>query len=345
VGAQDIVQDTRRGQRVRREHDIGRRAFFGVAGASFGGMALARPALDQGNAAVSREQGPLVWLDMDQKALDDAYDQTVWAPNRQQLLDRFAANSEVARSRLGMPKRFAYGPTSIEQLDVFVTSRPNAPIHLFVHGGQWRGGFAKDYAFLAENLVRAGAHVVIPDFVNVLETGGDLMPMADQVKRAIAWTFRNGRSFGGDPARLFVSGHSSGAHLAAVATVTDWAGEFGVPVDVLKGALLCSAMYDLKPVALSARSSYVKFTPAMEEALSAQRHLTRLACPVIAAYGTLETPEFQRQSRDFAAAASAMGKPVALLVAPHCNHFEILETMANPYGLLGSAVLRQMQLT
>lgn len=318
---------------------LSRRTFLGAAGASIASVATGAQA-----PPVSRAQGPAVWLDMDQKALDDAYDQALWAPNRQQILDRFAANSEVVRHRLGAPKRFAYGATANEQLDVFVTARPNAPVHVFIHGGQWRGGFAKDYAFLAESFVRAGAHVVIPDFVNVLETGGNLMPMAEQVRRAIAWVHRNAGMFAGDANRVFLSGHSSGAHLAGVALVTDWTRDFNLPADIVKGALLCSAMYDMKPIALSARSSYVKFTAEVEQALSAQRHLARLGCPVIAAYGTLETPEFQRQSRDFAAAAVAAGKPVELLVAPHCNHFEVLETMANPYGLLGGAALAQMQL-
>ena len=103
-------------------------------------------------------------------------------------------------------------------------------------------------------------------------------------------------------------------------------------------------MFDLKPARLSARSSYVKFTDEVEHALSSQRHLAHLNCPVIVAYGTLETPEFQRQSRDFAAAVKAAGKPVELLVGEGYNHFEMPETLANPYGLLGRAALEQMKL-
>ena len=82
----------------------------------------------------------------------------------------------------------------------------------------------------------------------------------------------------------------------------------------------------------------------MEHALSTQRHIERLNCPAIVAHGTLETPEFQRQTRDFAAAAKAAGKPVQLLVAQGYNHFEIYETLASPFGLLGRAVLEQMKL-
>lgn len=295
-------------------------------------------------ARAQRVKGPRVWLDMDQAELDAAYDQNVYAPNREQIVKRYASNSDAVRKRLGAPQRLAYGSSDIEKLDVYRTRTANAPINVFIHGGAWRGGYAKDYAAPAELFVHAGAHYVVPDFINVLEAGGSLMPMAEQVRRAMAWVYRNARSFGGDPERIYLSGHSSGAHLASVVLITDWAKEFGLPANVVKGALCCSGMYDLKPVRLSARSSYVKFTDELEDALSAQRHLDRLNARLVVAYGTLETPEFQRQARDFAAAVKAAGKPVQLLVVEGYNHFEILETLANPYGLLGPAVLEQMKL-
>ncbi|HUP95195.1 MAG TPA: alpha/beta hydrolase, partial [Burkholderiales bacterium] len=221
---------------------------------------------------------------------------------------------------------------------------PNAPIHIFIHGGAWRGGLARNFAYAAEAIVNAGAHHVVLDFINVLEAGGNLMPMADQVRRAVAWVYQNAKAFGGDSSRIHVSGHSSGAHLTGVVLVTDWQKEFGLPADIVKSALCCSGLYDLKAVRLSKRSEYVKFTDEMEHALSTQRHLERLRTPLIVAYGSLETPEFQRQSREFAAALQAAGKPVQLLAGQGYNHFEIPETLANPYGLLGRAVLEQMRL-
>jgi len=281
---------------------------------------------------------------MDQAEFDAAYDQIKYAPNLSQVVKRWASNSEDVRARLGAPRRYAYGPTPIEMLDLYATTRPNAPINIFIHGGAWRGGLAKDYPYPAELFVRAGAHYVVPDFINVLEANGSLVPMAEQVRRAVAWVYRNARTFGGDPDRIYLSGHSSGAHLAGVALVTDWPKDFNLPADVLKGGLCCSGIYDLKPVRLSSRGSYVKFTDEMEQALSAQRHLDKLTAPMIVAYGTLETPEFQRQSRDFAAAAKAAGKSMQLLVGDGYNHFEIPETLASPYGLLGRAALAQMNL-
>ncbi len=285
-----------------------------------------------------------MWLDLDQAELDAAYDQTVWAANREQLVRRYATQSDAARARLGAPQRFAYGVTAVEGLDVYATKRANAPINVFIHGGAWRAGFAKNYAFAAELFVRAGAHLVIPDFAAVQDVSGNLMPMADQVRRAVAWVYRHARSFGGDPNRLYVSGHSSGAHLAGVVLTTDWARDFNLPADLVKGGLCSSGMYDLKAVRLSARSNYVKFTDEMEQALSSQRHLDQLSAPIVVSYCTLESPEFQRQARDFAAAVTAAGKPVKLLVGEDYNHFEIIETLGTPYGHLGRAALELMTL-
>jgi arylformamidase len=294
-------------------------------------------------AKIKPAKGPLVWLDMDQKELDDAYDQIVYAPNRDQVHKRNMFNSDRVRARLGAPKRLAYGVKPIEQLDLFATNRQGAPINVFIHGGAWRQRAAKDYAFMAEAYVRAGAHWIGLDFDGVEGTNGDLLPMADQVRRGVAWVYNNARSFGGDPNRIYVSGQSSGAHLAGCVVTTDWS-DYGVPGDVVKGALLCSGMYDLKPVRLSKRSDYVAFTDDSEEKLSSQRRLDRLNCPVIVAYGTFETPEFQRQNRDFAAAVKAAGKPVTLLVGEGYNHFEMAEMIGNPLSLLGSAMLELMKL-
>ena len=79
-------------------------------------------------SAAPRPKGPRVWLDMDQKELDDAYDQMVYAPNRDQLSKRRASNSELVRALLGAPKRVAYGATPNEMLDIYPTTAANAPV-------------------------------------------------------------------------------------------------------------------------------------------------------------------------------------------------------------------------
>lgn len=283
-----------------------------------------------------------VFLDYDQAALDRAYDQAAWAPNMQEVLGRRAAAADGVRARLGEPRRFAYGPSAIEHLDVYPTAAPRAPVMVFLHGGAWRGGDARSQAYAAEMFVRAGAHWVAPDFATVMDVGLD--GMVAQVRRAVAWVARHAGEFGGDAARLYLGGHSSGGHLAGNVLVTDWPKEFDLAPDVVKGALCVSGMYELRPLRLSARSSYVRFDDRIEHELSPLRHLERIACPVTVAYAERDSPEFQRQSREFADALARRGRLRSLVVASGLNHFEIPETLASPDGLLGREALGLMGL-
>src|SRR6186713_831724 len=240
---------------------------------------------DTARASAPRTLGPLVFLDMDQQALDEAYDQEIYAPNRALVVERRKAASERARAVLGAPKRLTYGSGEYEGLDIFDCGIKGAPVNVFVHGGAWRRNIAADYALQAEPLVKAGAHSVIIDFINVDQARGDLFPMYEQVRRALAWVYNNAESFGGDRNRLYVSAHSSGSHLSGVVLTRGWKEE-GLPPDAVKGAVLLSGMYELAPVRLSKRSSYVTFTDAMVEQLSGGRHVDGLHTPLVLATGT-----------------------------------------------------------
>jgi arylformamidase len=332
----------RTGPRLSRRQVLKAACAFGVSQRVFAQQRMGPP---------PHERGPNVFLNYDQVELDAAYDQAAYASNRSQVAERSRRNSDLTRARIGQPRRFAYGSSEIEKLDVFAGNRPLggrrmfAPIQIHIHGGAWRGGAAQGNAYLAEPFVEAGAAFVIPDFAPVQDVGGLLMPMAEQVRRSIAWVYKNAASFHGDPNRIYLSGHSSGAHLAGCALIADWPGEHAVPADIIKGALLVSGMYDLRGPRLSSRREYVKFDDATEDALSAQRHIDRIRTPLIVAYASLDTPEFQRQSREFAAAVKAAGKPVEFIEGEGYNHFEFIETLGNPYGILGRAALRQLAST
>src|SRR5262249_24611803 len=212
-----------------------------------------------------------VFHDYDQAELDRQYDQRAWAPNAIELINRYAADSAAVRKRIGEPHSYHYGDTRAESLDLFRTHRTPAPIHVFIHGGAWRLLSARDSAFPAETFVRAGAHYVALDFALLPSVALD--QMVDQVRSAIACIHLHADEFGGDPDRILVSGHSSGAHPAAAVATTDWKDRFGLPQDVVKGALCCSGIYDLEPVRLSARNDYVQLDQALVEALSPIRYV------------------------------------------------------------------------
>lgn len=282
---------------------------------------------------------PVVWLDLDQTALDDAYDQSKYATNIEILRERNKFASALTRANIGEPLQFAYGQSPIERLDVFKSSQSNAPINVFIHGGAWKQRSASDYHFLADLSIGIGAHFVAIDFVGVDRCGGRLQPMFEQVRRALIWIYQNAALFDADPHSLYLSAHSSGGHLAGRLCVEDWS-MYGLPSDLIKGAVLCSGIYDLRPVRLSKRSQYVTIDDATEADFSTQRHVSKLSCPVLIAYGTHETPEFQRQSNEFFALVKAAGKSATLSVGQTYNHFEMLEIMANPHSLVGRATVQ-----
>ncbi|HEY1749366.1 MAG TPA: alpha/beta hydrolase [Xanthobacteraceae bacterium] len=296
---------------------------------------------------VVKSRGPLVWRDYDQEALDNAYDQLVYAPNRDLILGRIAAASQRTRENIGAPERVAYGPVEHERFDLFrakgIAPAHGAPMNVFVHGGAWRQGSAADNALVAEPLVHAGAHAFILDFVNVDQAGGSIAPMHQQVSGALAFIWNNAERFGGDRNRFYVSAASSGAHLAGCALSRGWH-EQKLPADFCKGAVLVSGMYDLAPVRLSKRSAYVKFTDEIEGALSPERHIDQINTPLVLVHGSGDTPEFQRQTKDFFAALNRAQKPAELIVADGYNHFELIESIGNPYGPAGRARLKQMGL-
>lgn len=283
----------------------------------------------------------MVFLDYDQAELDRQYDQRAWAPNAVEVIRRYTENSDRVRARLGEPDVFAYGPSAAENFDLYRCPKDNAPIHVFIHGGAWRLLGKRDSAFAAETFVRAGAHFIALDFA--LLPSVTLAEMVAQVRRGVAWIHQNAARFGGDPARLHISGHSSGGHLAGCVAVTDWQ-EFGLPHDVVKSAVLASGIYDLLPVRLSARNDYVKLDASTEQALSPIRHLRHFTGKAYVACGALESDEFRRQSRALAAALDPRQCTAPLAEYAGLNHYEVADTLADPRGGLGRAALGLMGL-
>ncbi len=282
---------------------------------------------------------PKVYLDYTQAELDRAYDQAAWAPNRAELVAWFAAESARVRAAGAWLADQRYGEGEDETLDVFPPAQGTgggaAPVHIHIHGGRWTLFTKSDSSFVAEPLRRAGIACVVPDFSQIPKVR--IPAMVEQLRRAIAWVYRNAASFGADPERIHVSGHSSGAHLACTLALTDWPA-LGLPRDVIKSLLLASGSYDMRPVMLSARSSYVHLSEDEVLALSPVLHAERLQMPITLVHGSRETPEFQRHPAALAQALRAAGREVKLMRLEGVNHFECQRAMGDE----GSEVEREM---
>lgn len=283
-----------------------------------------------------------VFLDYTQDALDKAYDQRVWAPNAQEVIARYASDSAAARQKYP-PKTERYGESEAEALDIFAPAgAKDLPVMVFIHGGAWRALTKSDASAPAPTFVENGCIYVALDFAVIPKVR--LPEMAAQCRRALLWLHKNVARFGGDPEKIFVSGHSSGGHLCGVMLTTDWEA-LGGPKNLLKGGVALSGMFELHPVMLSGRSSYVKISQEELAALSAMRHLDRIACNAIVAFGDKESPEFQRQSNEFATALAGMGRLTRKIVLPGRNHFVVPEELNDAKTELSQAVLTMMKAT
>jgi arylformamidase len=268
-----------------------------------------------------------------------AYDQSKWAPNMEDVLVRYRVLSDAMRSATAGPARIAYGTASGEELDLYRAGEERAPVVIFVHGGGWRGGSAKEYGFPAEMLLAAGIHFVALDFSTIADAKGDLSVLVDQVRRAIVWVHRNCDRFSGDAGRLYVVGHSSGGHLAAMALSTRWT-DYDLPANPIAGGVLISGIYDLGPLRHTSRSQYVQLDDHIERQLSPLHQTGCITSPLVLAVGSKESPEFHRQMRDYARSATKSGNRVKIVVGETYNHFDIVETLGNPHGLLGRQLLK-----
>ncbi len=289
-------------------------------------------------APLSAQPKP-VFLDYTQEQLDKAYDQSFWAPQMAELEAGDGATSSEVRRKMP-PRTERYGASDGDLIDIFTP--PNArdvPILVFIHGGAWTRNSRRDASFPAPTLVGRGAAYLAPDFGSLKTIR--LPEMIENCRRALEWTVRNAASFGGDPGRVFLAGHSSGAHLAGCVLITDWT-RHGLSVNAIKGALLMSGMYDLYPVRLSSRSTFLHITPEEEEAASPMRHLSRITCPVAVTSADEDSPEFKRQSAVFADALQGMGRLASRTIAFNANHFQEDDRLGQPDSEISRALFSLM---
>lgn len=260
-----------------------------------------------------------VFRDYDQAGLDAQYEQRTFVPHADAIIQRYLTASDAVRQRLGEPQTDRYGESEAEQLDLYGAARDRFVV--FVHGGAWKRQGRRGQAFAAEPFVRAGAAYAAVGFG--LLPAITLPEMVGQVRRALMHINNKYK-----PQKLVLVGHSSGAHLSACALTR---------VDFVHAALLVSGVYDLLPVRLSARNEYVRLDQRLEDEYSPIRHAARIRCPVTVAWAEKEGAEFARQSREFSERLNAPA-----IVGKGLNHFEIIETLAEPASPLGAAALKML---
>ena len=278
------------------------------------------------------------WRRIPDGELEAHFNPRVAVPDHAELLARFTSASAEARQRFRPEVDIRYGDGPRQVLDLFRAASPGAPIHIYFHGGYWRALAKSDFSLIAPPLTAAGAGVVIMDH--------DLCPdvtldrIVAQALECVRWVARHARELGGDAGRIYLSGHSAGAHLAAMALARDWTHD-GLAADLIKGAVLVSGIYDPSPVLRISVNDDVRLTPAMAARNNACGRPPRGGGALLVAVGGDEPAGWIGQSVDYHTNAGPLSE---LMVVADANHFSLGLSMADPADPLCQAMIRQMGL-
>ncbi len=288
-----------------------------------------------------------VFLGYDQEALDAQYFLRPLVPDFQDYFDGYAARSAAARAEFSGRLDVAYGPSTGEKLDIF-SPAPAAdgalpPIHVFIHGGYWQSMDKSDFDYVAQGLVPRGAVAVVVNYDLAPNVG--VSEIVRQNRAALAWTWRNAASFGGDPGRIHVSGHSAGGHLTAMMASTDWrAVGDDLPADLVKSGLCISGLFDLEPI----QRCYLNEVLGMDADEAQRNSPVKLEPPVavrqVLAVGGEETDEYHRQTKAYAARLEARGGAVETAFPSGLHHFSIVDEMGQPDSQLMATACALMEI-
>jgi arylformamidase len=283
-----------------------------------------------------------IFLHYDRDGLDREYNNRAKVADAAAWLARYTSRSAATRTQLPARLDVAYGPHAGERLDIFPAPGPGpAPIHVFIHGGYWYRLDKADFSYVARGFRPAGVATVVINYALIPTV--DMEEQIRQCRAAVAWVHRNAASFGGDPGRICVSGHSAGGHLTAMAMTTDWPAR-GAPPDVIASACGISGLYDLEPIRLCYLNGVLKLGPAESRSASPLRLAPTSRAPLLLTVGALEGPEYTRQTVELARAWQAHGVPCRVTRLDGHDHFSIVAELEDPTSPLTRAILGQMGL-
>ena len=272
-----------------------------------------------------------------QEAIDSEYNIELAVGDMGPYVEWFVGGSARARAELACVLDVPFGPTRDETLDIFPASRPNAPVLLFVHGGYWRMLSSKEFSLVARGPVAHDVTVVISNYSLCPKVS--IAEITRQSRAAVAWLAHHIARYNGDPARIFVAGHSAGGHQVGMLAATDWHNEYGLPADIIKGGMPISGLFDLRPFRHSWLQAKLQLNADLIERQSPLFNIPAHGPPLLVTLGGDESQEFHRQSADYVAAWRAAGHHATEFAQAGKNHLTAIAGFEKPDSALCRALL------
>ena len=279
------------------------------------------------------------WRSLSAADLARAYSpSTCIGGNYQPFVQAYAQRSAQAQATLPHQTQH-YGPGAAQRLDLFlppvVAGAALPPLLVFIHGGYWQELGKDQSAFAAPYCLRQGiAHAVL-DYT--LAPQATLAQIVAECRLALRWLHGRAAALGFDAAQIVVAGSSAGAHLAAMVALPA-PGDDSAAATV-RATVLVSGIFDLEPLVGTPINQALGLSVAQARALSPLRQPLAGCAPALVCWGEVETDEFKRQGRAFAAALAAAGVACQAFEVAERNHFDIVLDLADPGTGLGRAVV------
>ena len=224
----------------------------------------------------------------------------------------------------------SFGPDPRQKLDVYVPDNMPAgarlPVVIFFYGGGWVGGDRGDYAFAGRAFAAQGFVAVVADYRLVPQVR--FPAFIEDGALAVKWARDNAARFGGDPARISLSGHSAGAYIAAMLSLDrHYLTDIGVDPTTIRAAALLSGPYDFYPFTdQRSRDALGQWPrPAETQPITFARPA---APPMLLMHGTADTVVRPYNSQQLAAKLAALGAPVELRLYPGKSHIDTIKSLS-----------------
>ncbi len=233
----------------------------------------------------------------------------------------------------------AYGDDPKQKLDVYQPkNKPlSAPVFIFLHGGGFREGDRAHYGYISKPFAKNGILTAVASYRLTPKFRYPNQP--DDVKQILAWVYHNISSYGGDPMKIYIGGHSAGAILSAsVSLKDDWLTRMGLPSGLIKGCVPISGPYDLRDQKDTAEYAP---DPFVRREASPLLNIENPPPRTVVAYGSLEV-KFVNDSQQLARGILSKGMLAEVVVLEGMAHDETALALGDENSKLFQAVLRMI---